>query len=149
MLTRPLDACRAVVARPRRCAAERTRRKRPHPHSPAARIDLQACGKLEPSHIASEVRTYRALGETVVTQGLGDTAAIRAALVEVDHAHASSGAVAAHDLKAYALASEILCLAIDATHSRTGLGADATAAALALREKNQAQIVGDFVVAGR
>jgi hypothetical protein len=104
--------------------------------------------ELEPSHIASEVRTYRALGETVVTQGLGDTAAIRAALVELD-AHASSGAVAAHDLKAYALASEILCLAIDATHSRTGLAADATAAALALREKNQAQIVGDFVVAGR
>lgn len=104
--------------------------------------------EFESTHIAAEVRTYRALGETVIAEGRGDTVALRAALDALD-AHTSSGAVAAQDLTAYALASELLCLAIDATHTSLGPAAEATTAALALREQNQAQIVGDFVVAGR
>jgi hypothetical protein len=104
--------------------------------------------EFEPSYIASEVRANRAVGEMVVVEGLGDTAEIRDALDELD-AHISAGTVAAQDNRAYALASEVLCLAVDATHTSTGAAAEATAAALALREDHQTQIVGDFTVAGR
>ncbi|ODR16922.1 MULTISPECIES: hypothetical protein [Mycolicibacterium] len=104
--------------------------------------------ELEPGYIESEVRAYRAVGEAVVAEGHGDTVAIRAALDELD-SHLSSGSVAAQDFRAYSLASEVLCLAIDATRGATGPATEATAAALALREEHQAQIVGDFTVAGR
>jgi hypothetical protein len=102
--------------------------------------------EFEPGYLASEVSTNRAVGEMVVAEGLGDTAAIRNVLDELD-AHISAGTVAAQDNRAYALASEVLCLAIDATHTITGAAAEATMAALALREEHQTQIVGDFTVA--
>ena len=55
----------------------------------------------------------------------------------------------AFDSRAYALASEVLCLALDATFDVPGPARDATAAALGLRVSNQARIVGDFTIAGR
>ncbi|OBI52013.1 hypothetical protein [Mycobacterium sp. E796] len=104
--------------------------------------------EFEPAYIASEVGVYRKLGEMVLAEGLGDVAAMRAALDDL-HRHSSAGTPAEHDIQAYALASEVLCLAVDATQASDGPAARATLDALRLREQNQARIVADFTLAGR
>ena len=77
--------------------------------------------EFEPSLMAAEIDIYEDLGE----------------------AGSSSSATA------YALASEVLCLAIDAAFSATGSVHDAMVNAMRVREINQAAIVGDFVIGGR
>jgi hypothetical protein len=104
--------------------------------------------ELEPRCIVEEVRANEALGNLVVAEGLGDAQALSTALAEL-RAHCALGPAESHDRQAYALASEVLCLAIDATFGSLGPARDATIAALALRRSNQAQIVGDFTIAGR
>jgi hypothetical protein len=104
--------------------------------------------RLEPRFIDQEVRTYEALGSLVVSEGIGDTVAIDAALTEL-RIHCDVGPTEGHDATAYALASEVLCLAIDATFDAPGAARDAMLAALNLRRSNQAEVVGDFTIAGR
>lgn len=104
--------------------------------------------QLEPAYIESEVSVYRRVGEMVIAEGLGDVAAMRSALDELDR-HSSKGTLAEQGIHAYARASEVLCLAIDATQASNGPAARATLDALLLREQNQAQIVADFSLAGR
>jgi hypothetical protein len=103
---------------------------------------------LEPRFIDQEVRAYQALGNLVVDEGIGDTVAISAALSELRD-HCSLGPTEGHDAKAYALSSEVLCLAIDATFCFPGAARDATLAALNMRRSNQSKVVGDFTIAGR
>jgi hypothetical protein len=104
--------------------------------------------RLEPRFIDQEVRAYEALGNLVVNNGTGDTVAISAALTELRD-HCAAGPTEGHDAKAYALASEVLCLAIDATFSTPGAARDSMIAALSLRRSNQSEVVGDFTIAGR
>jgi len=116
---------------------------------PAQLIELTARRvELEPGFIAEEVQDYLQVGELVLSEQLGDTSAMAAAMTDL-RAHLAGGQVQAHDTRAYALASEVLCLAIDATAATTGPARTATEAALALRQSNQATIVGDFSIAGR
>ena len=104
--------------------------------------------RLEPRFIDQEVRVYEALGNLVVISGIGDTDAITAALAGLRD-HCATGPAEAHDATAYALASEVLCLAIDATFGSPGAERDAMLAALDLRRSNQTELVGDFTIAGR
>jgi hypothetical protein len=104
--------------------------------------------RLEPRFIDQEVRVYEALGSLVVNEGIGDTAAVSAALTELRD-HCAAGPIEGHDATAYALASEVLCLAIDATFGTPGAARDSMLAALDMRRSNQSEVVGDFTIAGR
>ncbi|WP_375500702.1 hypothetical protein [uncultured Jatrophihabitans sp.] len=104
--------------------------------------------RLEPEFVALEIQAYAEVGELVLAEGLDQDGVVAAVLHDLrDHLarHSSHH----FDSRGYALGSEVLCQAIDATHGTTGDAANATAAALALREDHQTQVVGDFTVAGR
>lgn len=104
--------------------------------------------EFEPAQMLEEIQIYEDLGDLVVLQGLGDTEAISAALAAL-RAHRALGFIETRDTTAYGLASEVLCLAIDATFSASGTAHDAMLCALEVRKTNQANIVGDFVIGGR
>lgn len=108
----------------------------------ARRIDF------EPTFIAQEVAAYTSVGELLLEEGVGDRATIQAALAELRE-HCAQGPVQPNDARAYALASEILCIAIDETFHVPGRARDAMYSALSLRVANQERVVGDFAVAGR
>lgn len=102
----------------------------------------------EPSLMAAEIDIYEDLGDQVLREGLGDTDGISRALADLRTHRANEGG-SSSGATAYALASEVLCLAIDAAFSATGSVHDAMVNAMRVREINQAAIVGDFVIGGR
>jgi hypothetical protein len=104
--------------------------------------------ELEPSLMAAEIDLYEDLGDHVLREGLGDTDAMSHALAEL-RTHRASETGVSGGTAAYALASEVLCLAIDAAFSATGSAHDAMTNAVKARRTNQATIVGDFVIGGR
>jgi hypothetical protein len=104
--------------------------------------------ELEPDQMFEEIAVYEDLGHQVVREGLGKADAISHALAELG-THRTGEGTRSDLLAAYALASEVLCLAIDASFSTTGAVHDAMVAAVKVRQINQANIVGDFVIAGR
>jgi hypothetical protein len=104
--------------------------------------------ELEPDQILEEMAVYEDLGHQVVREGLGEADTLSRALAEL-RAHRTGEGSRSDLLTAYALASEVLCLAIDATFSTTGAVHEAMVAAVKVRQSNQANIVGDFVIGGR
>jgi hypothetical protein len=104
--------------------------------------------ELERDQILEEVAVYEDLGHQVVREGLGEADTISRALAEL-RAHCAAEGSLSDLLTAYALASEVLCLAIDASFSTTGAVHEAMVAAVKVRQINQANIVGDFVIGGR
>jgi hypothetical protein len=104
--------------------------------------------ELEPDQILEEMAIYDDLGHQVVREGLGEANTISRVLSEL-RAHRADEGSRSDLLTAYALSSEVLCLAIDATFSTTGAAHEAMVAAVKVRQINQANIVGDFVIGGR
>jgi hypothetical protein len=104
--------------------------------------------ELEPSLMLAEIDLYEDLGDQVLGEALGDTDVMARALAEL-RAHRASQTDSSSGATAYALASEVLCLAIDAAFSATGSVHDAMVNAMRVRRTNQAAIVGDFVIGGR
>ncbi|EJM24346.1 hypothetical protein PMI22_00757 [Pseudomonas sp. GM21] len=104
--------------------------------------------EMEPAFILEEVATYQSVGELLLEESVGDQTTIQAALTALRE-HCARGVTQSHDARAYALASEIFCIAIEETFHVPGRARDAMSAALALRVANQEKVVGDFAVAGR
>jgi hypothetical protein len=104
--------------------------------------------ELEPHQMLEEIAVYEELGTQVVREGLGEADDISRALAEL-RAHQTADGTRSDLLTAYALASEVLCLAIDASFSTTSSVHEAMVAAVKVRQVNQANVVGDFVIAGR
>ena len=104
--------------------------------------------EFEPYLMAAEIDIYEDLGDQVLREGLGDTDGISRALADL-RTHRANEAGSSSGATAYALASEVLCLAIDAAFSATDRAHDAMVNAMRVRQINQATIVGDFVIGGR